>query len=81
MLNHWCRYSTHRELDATLPCHESYTNHPRRHNPVGKVFSRDELQAIGDLCVKHNIIILSDEVCLLSSISPSCMISRSRLTP
>lgn len=32
------------------------------HNPIGKVFSRDELQAIGDLCVKHNIIILSDEV-------------------
>lgn len=32
------------------------------HNPVGKVFSKAELQAIGDLCVKHNIIILSDEV-------------------
>jgi kynurenine aminotransferase len=33
-----------------------------RHNPVGKVYSREELQAIGDLCVKHNILILSDEV-------------------
>jgi kynurenine aminotransferase len=32
------------------------------HNPIGKVFSRDELQAIGDICVKHKIIILSDEV-------------------
>ena len=32
------------------------------HNPVGKVFSKSELQAIGDLCVKHSIIILSDEV-------------------
>ncbi|KAH0543914.1 hypothetical protein FGG08_001815 [Glutinoglossum americanum] len=32
------------------------------HNPIGKVFSRNELLAIGDLCVKHNIIILSDEV-------------------
>lgn len=32
------------------------------HNPIGKVFTRDELQAIGDLCVQHNIIILSDEV-------------------
>jgi len=32
------------------------------HNPVGKVFSKTELQAIGDLCVKHNILILSDEV-------------------
>ena len=33
-----------------------------RHNPVGKVLSREELQIIGDLCVKNNIIILSDEV-------------------
>lgn len=32
------------------------------HNPVGKVFSKSELEAIGSLCVKHNIIILSDEV-------------------
>ncbi|KAF2762293.1 PLP-dependent transferase [Pseudovirgaria hyperparasitica] len=32
------------------------------HNPIGKVFSKAELQAIGDLCVKHQIIILSDEV-------------------
>lgn len=32
------------------------------HNPVGKVFSKSELQAIGDLCVKNKIIILSDEV-------------------
>ncbi|KAI9373793.1 pyridoxal phosphate-dependent transferase [Aspergillus egyptiacus] len=32
------------------------------HNPVGKVFSREELERIGDLAVKHNLIILSDEV-------------------
>ncbi|CAM1510464.1 Fc.00g007990.m01.CDS01 [Cosmosporella sp. VM-42] len=32
------------------------------HNPVGKVFSKDELEKIGELCVKHQIIILSDEV-------------------
>ena len=32
------------------------------HNPVGKVFSREELLKIGDLCVKNNVIILSDEV-------------------
>jgi kynurenine aminotransferase len=32
------------------------------HNPIGKVFSKEELQAVGDICVKHNIIILSDEV-------------------
>lgn len=32
------------------------------HNPIGKVFSREELEEIGALCVKHNLIILSDEV-------------------
>jgi kynurenine aminotransferase len=32
------------------------------HNPIGKVFSKEELTAIGDICVKNNIIILSDEV-------------------
>lgn len=33
-----------------------------RHNPLGKVFSKAELEAIAALCVKRNIIILSDEV-------------------
>lgn len=32
------------------------------HNPVGKVFSRAELAAIGALAVQHNLIILADEV-------------------
>jgi kynurenine aminotransferase len=32
------------------------------HNPVGKVFSQSELQQIGDICVKHQVMILSDEV-------------------
>ena len=34
----------------------------RRHNPIGKVFSTDELQAIGKMCVKHDLILVSDEV-------------------
>lgn len=33
-----------------------------RHNPLGKVFSASELRAIGNLCVRHDIMILSDEV-------------------
>ena len=32
------------------------------HNPTGRVFSRDELQRLGDLCVKHNAYIISDEI-------------------
>ncbi|CEP61047.1 kynurenine--oxoglutarate transaminase LALA0_S02e05556g [Lachancea lanzarotensis] len=32
------------------------------HNPVGKVFTREELLEIGQICVDNNIIIISDEV-------------------
>ena len=32
------------------------------HNPVGRVWSKNELKKLGDICVKHHIIILSDEI-------------------
>ncbi|MDR1136286.1 MAG: pyridoxal phosphate-dependent aminotransferase [Clostridiales Family XIII bacterium] len=32
------------------------------HNPVGRVWSRRELEKIGEICLKHNCLILSDEV-------------------
>ena len=32
------------------------------HNPVGRVWQRAELEALGALCVKHNILIVSDEI-------------------
>lgn len=32
------------------------------HNPTGKVFSREELTAIAELCVKHDVSVLTDEV-------------------
>jgi cysteine-S-conjugate beta-lyase len=32
------------------------------HNPTGRVFTREELQAIGDLAVERDLIIISDEV-------------------
>jgi len=32
------------------------------HNPVGRVFSRDELQEIADACARHNLILCSDEI-------------------
>lgn len=31
-------------------------------NPLGKVYSRDELEFIAGLCIKHNVICVSDEV-------------------
>src|ERR1044071_595414 len=32
------------------------------HNPTGKVYSRAELSAIADLCLKHDVIAITDEV-------------------
>ena len=31
-------------------------------NPVGKIWSKDELKQIGELCKKHNVILVSDEI-------------------
>ncbi|MFT4413059.1 pyridoxal phosphate-dependent aminotransferase [Fredinandcohnia humi] len=31
-------------------------------NPTGMVYTKEELEAIGELCVKHNIWIISDEI-------------------
>ncbi|MFJ7684147.1 MalY/PatB family protein [Peribacillus butanolivorans] len=32
------------------------------HNPGGRVWTKDELLRIGELCVKYNVIIVSDEI-------------------
>ena len=32
------------------------------HNPTGRVFTLQELTRIGELCVKHDVLILSDEI-------------------
>ena len=32
------------------------------HNPVGRVFSKDELERINDICIRKNILICSDEI-------------------
>ena len=32
------------------------------HNPSGRVWTREELQRIGDICIKHNVIVVSDEI-------------------
>lgn len=32
------------------------------HNPGGMVWSREDLRKIGDLCVKYNVLIISDEI-------------------
>ena len=32
------------------------------HNPVGRVWSVEELKRIGDICIKHGVVIFSDEI-------------------
>lgn len=32
------------------------------HNPVGRVWTREELEKIGEICVKHHVVIVSDEI-------------------
>ena len=32
------------------------------HNPVGRVWTKDELTRLGDICVKHGVLIISDEI-------------------
>jgi len=34
--------------------------HP--HNPVGRVWHREELSMLGEICLKHDIMIISDEI-------------------
>lgn len=32
------------------------------HNPVGRVWSRAELQRLADICQRHNVLVVSDEI-------------------
>ena len=32
------------------------------HNPVGRVWTRDELIKLADICLKHDVIVVSDEI-------------------
>ena len=32
------------------------------HNPVGRVWKKEELLNIGDICLKHNVIVVADEI-------------------
>jgi len=32
------------------------------HNPVGRVYAREELDRLGEICLRHKIVIISDEI-------------------
>jgi aspartate aminotransferase len=45
--------------------HIMVLNNP--HNPTGAVYTKQELEAIADVCRKHNILVLSDEIYALDT--------------
>jgi len=32
------------------------------HNPVGRVWTKEEVQRVGEICFKHNVFVISDEI-------------------
>lgn len=63
------RYVTLRPPDFTLdPVRNVFNARTRAilvntpHNPTGRVFTRDELQAVADMCIEYDVIAICDEV-------------------
>ena len=32
------------------------------HNPVARVWTKEELEQLGDICLKHHVIVVADEI-------------------
>lgn len=32
------------------------------HNPIGRVWTREELEQVGEICLRHNVFVISDEI-------------------
>ena len=56
----WCWDMAALERAITPACRLLLLCNP--HNPVGRVFSRDELQAIAGVCARHELVLCSDEI-------------------
>ncbi|MDP4207262.1 MAG: PatB family C-S lyase [Bacteroidota bacterium] len=50
------------DLEAQIDKHTKVLILCNPHNPAGRVWLKDELLALGEICLKHNIIIISDEI-------------------
>ncbi|MGL4343822.1 MAG: MalY/PatB family protein [Cellulosilyticaceae bacterium] len=68
MINTLCYHQTHYTID--WESFEKQLAHPQvklfilcnPHNPVGKVWTREDLHHIAALCILHNVLIISDEI-------------------
>ena len=32
------------------------------HNPVGRVWTKEELKRVGEICIKNNVLVVADEI-------------------
>jgi len=51
-----------KELRAAFDCHTKAVILNTPNNPTGKVFTRQELELIRDLCVEFNVLAITDEI-------------------
>ena len=49
-------------LEAQLKGHEKLMILCSPHNPGGRVWTAEELKAVADFCVKHDLVLVSDEI-------------------
>jgi kynurenine aminotransferase len=55
-------------LDLTIRCSRAVTDRTKviivntPHNPLGKVFTRDELEKIASIAKEFNLLVMADEV-------------------
>ncbi len=63
LVNNAGRYEMDLEaLASQLKGHESMLILCSPHNPGGRVWTRDELQAVADFCIEHDLVLVSDEI-------------------
>jgi cystathionine beta-lyase len=49
-------------FEATITPHTRVFILCNPHNPVGRVFTKDELERMAAICLRHNVVICSDEI-------------------
>jgi len=50
------------DLERKLTPHTKMIILCNPHNPISRVWRKEELKALGDLCIQHNITVVSDEI-------------------
>ncbi len=50
------------DLEAKVTAHTTAFVLCSPHNPVGRVFTREELERLGEFCLRHNLVLCSDEI-------------------